>query len=457
MRTSTRTTLTLAALLALSPLPGRAQTAVSLSMGFGSLFSGVRLGIGVGVHRPGPLFFGTSLGLYHYSPWAASPYGIYSDNYDGWGMGYRGHRYALASSCFDPYWGWGSYWDPYGYGWSGGCGLWSYGYRTGWAGGWWRAYRHGTTILVSTYWRDPFSTPWGPFWSYDPWGWYWDGFWGRIAYGGWHGWDRGRWYGGRGYYGGYYGRGGRTAHRPAIGVPGYKEGPRTSTGRTAKPRPGAVAPVSPETPRTARPRATAPGRPGTRAGPATTPRRPERPSDRAQPTARPRSGGGYRAMPSARAGTVRPDPTVGGRTGAFSRRAQAAPARLARPSDRVRARAMAASAQRGVSAERRPPARTGAPLTRRVPSARSAAPAARAAPSAGRQPTRRAAPEVRMHQRRAAPSVRTAPTRSEPRVRSAPARSRAPAVRAQRRRSAAPSRPATRSRPTVRHRGGGGR
>ncbi len=39
--------------------------------------------------------------------------------------------------------------------------------------------------FVSIYVRDPFWRPWGPYWAYDPWGRYWDGY--RD------GWRDGRW------------------------------------------------------------------------------------------------------------------------------------------------------------------------------------------------------------------------------------------------------------------------
>ena len=52
-----------------------------------------------------------------------------------------------------------------------------------------QAYRihrpRGSGVFVSIYVRDPFWRPWGPYWAYDPWGRYWDGY--RD------GWRDGRW------------------------------------------------------------------------------------------------------------------------------------------------------------------------------------------------------------------------------------------------------------------------
>ncbi len=454
VRTATRTTLALAAVLAMSAVPGRAQTAVSFSMGAGSLFGGVSLGIGVGVHTPGPLFFGTSLGLYRYSPWAASPYGIYSDNYAGWGRGYRGQRAWLASSCWDAYWGWN---DP----WFGGCGWDSY--MSWWTPWWMHGSRYGTSIVVSGYWRDPFSTPWGPYWAYDPWGWYWDSFWGRATRGGWY--DG---YGGRGWYGGYYGGRGVRVYRPTTGIPRYKESPRSPTGRTAKPRARVSDPATPS--RSARPRVSPSRRPTTGRAPVAAPSRrpttgrapvaaparrptteraptaaPARPSDRARRGSGSRGGDG--AFPTVRSSARSPS--------SRSVRPQAQERRsMSRPSDRIMGRSAPSS--------RSPSARTGTarPSTGRVtPWARRDAPAARSAPTRRSTPAARApasrSPWVRSAPRaqRSQPRARASTGRSRPAVRSAPSR---PAVRSAPARRAPRSQPSGRARPTTRRSGRGG-
>ncbi|HBE00107.1 MAG TPA: hypothetical protein DC060_18155, partial [Gemmatimonadetes bacterium] len=228
-------TLVLAALAAFSANEARGQAHLSLSVGVGPLFTGVSFGISGGHYAPGSVFAGSVLGFGHRSPYNDYAYGLYSESYDGWDRGYHGNQSSY--SCWDYYWD--SYWDSYA-DWFYDCVAyrpWRYNsFRTrswfGRRGGHWGL---GSTFVFL---RDPFSNPWGPYWDYDPWGGYWGGsHWGGgyldSYYGGYGG------YGG--YYGGYYG-GGRTPvvlNRPSplLGG-GYKENPRTATGRAGARRRG---------------------------------------------------------------------------------------------------------------------------------------------------------------------------------------------------------------------------
>jgi len=361
--TSCSMTLILAAALALPARDAQAQTRFVASVGAGSLFDGVGFGFGGGALAPGSMFFGLSLGL----NWAhsyGSPYGIYSDTYDGWQRGYRGHPgygYGYGNaSCWDSYWD--PYWDP----WDGDCVAFAPMWGTPWGYPAYRPWRFGFGFgfgfsswygpTLSVYMADPFATPWGPYWSYDPWAGYWNTWgaragWGRGYYG--YGGTRVVYAGGRhGGWGVYRpsplvrhgptyvenptgGNTGRTAHRrgttttaavPAptrdprapvvqgnpLGVPGWGDpgtvrgdaGPRSgvsgsgTSGRVAQPRGATRSPTSGgriADPRTGAPRVAVPsgnGRPSGRAVPATS----GRPPGRAAPSGNGRPSG--RAVPA---------------------------------------------------------------------------------------------------------------------------------------------------------------
>ncbi len=241
MRKLARTTLIAATMLGLSAGTGQAQS-VSLSVGVGSLFAGVGFGMHVGSYDPGPAFAGFSVGLAlrsHQGYYDDYGYGIYSEGYG-------------SDPCWDPYYDdyyWDSYYDPY-------YGCWRSGpnvrYRSAYYGSqWgysssWYSWGHRNAFV---YIRDPYRSPWGPGWAYDPWGSYWNGYWDGYgsSYGGYY---DGYWGGSRGtrvVYGGN-GRTGVSIHRPSplsIGGTGYKESPRgsgarTATRRTATPRAGSA-------------------------------------------------------------------------------------------------------------------------------------------------------------------------------------------------------------------------
>ncbi len=481
VRTATRVTLVLAALAAFSWNEARGQAHLSFSVAVGPLFTGVSFGIGGGHYGPGSVFAGSVLGFGHHSPYNDYAYGLYSESYDGWDRGYRGSRSSY--SCWDYYWD--SYWDPYA-DWFYDCvaySPWRYNsFRTrSWFGRRGGYYGIGSTFVFL---RDPFSSPWGPYWAYDPWA----GYWGGGSYGSYGS------YGG--YYGGartVYGRGGRATvviNRPSplIGT-GYKENARTATGRAGARRRGttttAAAPAQTparagaDTGRRARPSsAPSAGRTGTRnARPPSSVPATGRPGTR---TARP--GGAAVAPPRRVGGAISATPRQGVRSPRPSTRASAPrsgdTSTRARPSSRlpsrnavVRPGATRSSAPRASSgnADRsgRQATPRSAPSTRRAP---ARTPTTRSAPS--RAPTTRSAAPSRGSTRSApsrAPSTRSAPSRA-PRTRSAPSRapstrsapSRAPSTRsaaprsAPRARATPPSRSSrgSSSRPSTRRRGG---
>ena len=211
----------------------------------GSLLRAVFDGIGLGMAHAAHVgsygvaaAFGVSVAT---GQSGATTYGVYSDlGRSRYARGYG--RRARA------YWCWDEAWDL----------RWGHHY-SGWPGGWWydhldfyhdclsgglahahdrwrwharQAYRihrpRGSGVFVSIYVRDPFWRPWGPYWAYDPWGRYWDGY--RD------GWRDGRWWarGGGVIYAGQFGRpygsgGVRTvdAGRPSPLAPTrFKEDPR---------------------------------------------------------------------------------------------------------------------------------------------------------------------------------------------------------------------------------------
>ena len=383
------------------------------------------------------LFVGVGFGLGYGH---GEAYGIYSSTSDGWGLGYGGHRQYRFSrdTCWDRYWD--SYWDPWS-GWYSDCVV--YGpYRhssfraSSWRSRWSGWYGPSTSFA---YWQDPYASPWGPYWSHDPWNSYWNGY------------GDGYWDGRRfdDYYGGrvrtVYAAGGSrgvSVVRPspfALGGTGYKENPRGTSVRTATRRPATTAVAAP---------ATAPARVGSPASagarpegrpavnrmpPQATPTRaasPEaRPSDRARSgerpaTTAPRSSGvGSQARTP---GAEREAPAVG-RQPAVDRGTQRGAANPAREPASVRTPAAGRPSDRVAptrTAPNRTPAATTAPSGQgrrekaspaRTPSTRvepSRAPSARAEPS--RTPAARAAPSR-------APSTRSEPAR-EPSARSQPSR-----------------------------------
>src|SRR5690606_37192027 len=161
----------------LAPAPSRAQSYASVSFETSPLFTGI--GIGFGSHFDGgSVFVGASLGTYY-----GTQYGIYSSAYDyAYDHGYQGpvvRTYVSTSSCWDSYWH--SYWDPYA-GWYVDCVAYGpYAHNSFRARSWW--YRAGGRGYYSVYRapryvyvKDPYVAPWGPYWAYDPWGSYWDGY-----------------------------------------------------------------------------------------------------------------------------------------------------------------------------------------------------------------------------------------------------------------------------------------
>ena len=471
VRTPTRVTLVLAALAAFSANEARGQAHLSLSVGVGPLFTGVSFGISGGHYAPGSVFAGSVLGFGHRSPYNDYAYGLYSESYDGWDRGYHGNQSSY--SCWDYYWD--SYWDSYA-DWFYDCVAyrpWRYNsFRTrswfGRRGGHWGL---GSTFVFL---RDPFSNPWGPYWDYDPWG----GYWGGSHWGGGY---LDRYYGGYGGYGGYYGSyygGGRTPvvlNRPSplLGG-GYKENPRTATGRAGARRRGTTttaatpaqtpARAGTDTGRRARPSSVpAADRAGTRTarpgGAAVAPPRRAggtlaagRPSGRltgrtGTRAATPRQGAGSRRPSTPTLDGVRPS-TRSGDTSTRSRQSSRLPSRnpVVRPRTTRSSSPRASSGNTGRSGTRATPGR--APSTRRAP---TRTPTARSAPS--RTPTTRSAAPSRGSTRSApsrAPSTRSAPSRGSS-TRSAPSRApstRSAPSRAPRTRSAPSRAPSTRSAPS---------
>ena len=389
MRTLSRTSITLLAAAALGAAPVQSQSFVSVGIGTGSVFAGVGFGIG-GLHTTSSLFVGSTFG----EPYGG--YGIYSASYNGWGAGYGGARhYAYSRDYCRDYYEY-SYWDPYS-SWQSDCvGYGQYSYNSSrarrWSSRWGGYYGPSTYVYIS----DPFSSPWGPYWAYDPWGSsYWDGYRDGRRYGLWDN-----------YYGGrvrtVYASGGRlgtSIYRPSplspIG-PSYKESPGVAGSRTAARRSGANTPSA--TP------AAAPGR-----------------------VASVSRGG---AQPSSRPAIARTPPSGG----AVTRTASPSPRATARPSDRVAGTDRAATAR--PSGARTSPATSGTPSARVAPSTRST-------PSSGARPSDRSRPSPSTRvapTRQGAPSTRSAPSRqSAPSTRSAPSRQSAPATRSAPSRQSAPS------------------
>lgn len=414
VRTMARAAWTMTAAAALAAAPVAAQS---------SLFVGVGFGFG-GAYDSGSLFMGTSFGLGYGH---GSAYGIYSDTYDGWGLGYRGtrHHHVSRDYCWDSYWD--SYWDPWS-GWYGDCVAYGPYAHSSWRARSWRSrfwYGPSTTYV---YWRDPYAAPWGPYWSYDPWASYWDGYW-----------DGRRWDDWNGYYGGnvrtVYAAGGRrgvTVVRPSP-LAGYgttfKEDPRATSVRTATRRPATSAVVAPVAPavRGGEPAATSPpqSRPAVnRMPPSATPTRaaaPEaRPSDRARgadgAVAAPRSSGltaPARTPSSERAAPRGERQPASDRTGVRTpsapvREPATAGAPQSRPSERLSQREPAA---------REPAART--PTSGRTQSAAPSRERARPEASPSRAPATRPEPTTAPRSRAAEPAPRAEPRsqpRSEPRA-----------------------------------------
>ncbi len=98
MRTAARTALALATLTAFGAVPAQAQAHLSVGIGAGPLFAGVVLGIGGGHYNPTSIFVGSAFGLGHHGAYGGA-YGIYSNTYDGWGLGYRGGGMRLSATC----------------------------------------------------------------------------------------------------------------------------------------------------------------------------------------------------------------------------------------------------------------------------------------------------------------------------------------------------------------------
>jgi hypothetical protein len=435
----------LATLVTLQAAPASAQANLSFSVGVGSLFSGVSFGLYAGDYHPGSAFVGLSFGLGWGGHYGASPYGIYSATYDGWDYGHRGHPVAAVSSCWDSYWD--TYWDPWN-DWYWDCvvsGPYAYGsFRASswwWRNSWWRS------PATFVYWGDPFATPWGPYWAYDPWGWYWDGW----GWGGW-GWGSRTWAvwstAPAARVRAVYAAGGRRGVNlgrvsPLAGV-GYKESPRGVASNTARRRPSGAAPGSLGSP--GRPDAVAP-RPGAAAGRAPSDRgalgapAPRRPSDRISP-----ERGGRASAPTARpaAPSRAPSarPSTGGRAGGAIER-PSAPAIRGGSLESPRRSAPSVSVPRSSAPSARAPSR---PDVSRAAPAPSRPQASRTAPSAARPQASRPAPSTSRPQ-----ASRPAPSTSRQAPRAAPSVSRPRA-------SAAPSRSSgsgSRSAPPPRRRGGG--
>ena len=450
VRTATRVTLVLAALLAFAAHESRGQTHLSFSVGVGPLFTGVGFGIGGGYYAPGSLFTGADLVLGYHTPYDDEAYGLYSDSYDGWDRGYRGSRSSY--SCWDYYWD--SYWDPYS-DWFSQCAA----YRP------WRNNSFRTRSWLSrsggyyapssayVYGHDAFGSHWGPSWALDPWGGYRDGYYTGRVYAGYYGGSYGSYRGGRTIYA----RGGRTTvvlNRPSplIGErTGYKEDPRSRTTRTAVRRPGtATAAVG---------SARTPARTGAATG------------RRAQPSSTPaagRAGTSARTTPPRRGGTATATQLPSRNPVARPRVTRRTPPRVSTSSDRAGAR---------TSPQTTPATRQGrvrAPATRRPSAGTGKAIAApptrdRTSPtSSGRATPRSTAyrvPGTRSVQTRSwGRSTRSAPS-SAPSTRSAPslaAPSRPPTARSAPRAPKAQARPPARSsrgsssRPVIRRRGGRG-
>lgn len=406
MRTPARALSLFAAGALSAGAPAAAQTHLSVSARAGSFFTGVGFGLHVGDPGPASAFVGLSFGLGLGGHYAAEPYGVYSARYDGWGYGH-GSRAAYGYSCWDQYWV--ASWDPWSP-WYWDCVV-AGPYRSSYRARSWlhrHAWLGGPTAFVS--WSDPYVAPWGPYWAYDPWGSYWNGYWtGSSA-----GWGSPR---GWGYApvrtvhasGGQRGVAvGRGSDERGAGV-GYKEGAIGGDGRTAQRRPNAVAPTptarqraSDLTGRYAAPRAApsataarGPGREAPQVSPANPSARrgearsaaPRRPSDRVAP----QDGAGTRpaATPSmnarSQAAPQRATPSANTRpqaaaptrpTPSANARPQAAPKR-ATPS--ANSRPQAAPAQRSSQPQASQP-RAAAPKASSSPPPRSSAPRASASP-----------------------------------------------------------------------------
>jgi hypothetical protein len=243
--------------IAAPPTPAAAQSHTDFWAGLSvGVFDGFGIGLTHYAHSGG-IVAGVSVatGTTRYAD-----YGIYDDDWSGRRYGdyrYGGYRdRGHADYCWDRSWDlrWGRRyygWDWYGYPaydhldfyhdcLSGGVGYaysrWGAHARRAHYAGYGR-YHRGWGVSVQIYVTDPFWRPWGPYWAYDPWGWYQDGFrdgrrWGRYGpYAGWGPGVRTVWTEGRGGWG-----------RPSPLGPGYKEDPEG--GRTAVPRVGRTVAVS---------------------------------------------------------------------------------------------------------------------------------------------------------------------------------------------------------------------
>lgn len=264
--TSYSVALLLAAALAVPGSEAQAQSRVVASVGAGSLFDGVSFGFAGGSLGRSSAFFGLSLGLAWAHSYGPSPYGIYSDTQNGWQRGYRVHHHpygyygygaaGCGSAFWDPYW---DPWDP----WDGDClafapawsPMWGYSSYHPWSFGFGFGYSSWYGPSVSVYMADPYATPWGPYWSYDPWAGYWNNWrpglgWGRGYYGtrvvyaghrrGWSVYPRSP----LGRRGGSYGRpsGGRNGGGRNTGRTAHRRG-SAPTARVARPTVDPRAPV----------------------------------------------------------------------------------------------------------------------------------------------------------------------------------------------------------------------
>ncbi|HSR43299.1 MAG TPA: hypothetical protein VLL48_14020, partial [Longimicrobiales bacterium] len=278
MRARATVSLALGLALALSAPPAEARqssTHVSLAIGVGSAFDGFGFGLAttrVGHHSYSSFGVGVGTGGIGFVADAAyGGYGIYDDPW-GYGRWSRSLPYRIRRSWSAHH---ASCWDVYGYGFDPFLGFgWGYpysdaywhctGYRPrAYHRSYWNPWYHGGVrgVYVSTYWRDPFWDPWGPYWAYDPWSYYWSGPW----YG-----PRSVWVVNSSWSRPYVGRRvavARTSpfYAPATGTV-YKEDPargfaRAGTGRNATARPGST----PATARGAVPSGTS--RPGVAAPP----------------------------------------------------------------------------------------------------------------------------------------------------------------------------------------------
>lgn len=417
---------------------GQSSTQLALDLSYG-LFDGVGVGMAHTSHVAGVAVLGMIVAVGRRS--GGTPYGIYSDlcwdrAWDlRWGRGYYGWHGSARYDHLDFYDDCRSRGIAHAYD------RWRWRTR--------RAhlvqYPGRRTVQVSIYVKDPFWKPWGPFWAYDPWGWYWDGYhdgrrdrrWARS------GWGSGRLHGGARTVIVPTGRGVIASRPSPLASPRFKEDPRgvVSNGgtRRAVPRAGQVA--APATAAAPKQRI----RPSERAGGrAPTPARTRRPTVGAAPST-------GRERPTDAVGTRRASPsTPAARTG--SERAGSDRGRAARPAAAARPGRPSAPAARGTNtaspssrargggprpAEARPVQPRPVEPRRAEPRATTQSPGGqrtRSAPTARAEPKARSAPPTR-----AAPSTRTAPTRrAEPKARAAPdrarpsperSRERAPAVR----------------------------